>query len=265
MSEADQREIEFHDEWANSVDPKTVCVDAVGRAATMPETRYILKSLGNIEHKKILEVGCGCGEASIYFAKQGACVTAIDSSSGMIELTKKVAAVHNVQVDTIVCSAEELLFPDNSFDIVYAANVIHHIDMEKTLKEVKRVLVDGGVFVCWDPVKYNPAINIYRKLAKGVRTVDEHPIDKSYIACVNKHFNYCEQKGFWLTTCLVFVKYFFVDKVNPNKERYWKKIIDDSESLEKMYLPLEKTDAKLLKIFPWLRWMCWNMVIIAKN
>ena len=49
----------------------------------------------------------------------------------MIELTKKVAAVHNVQVDTIVCSAEELLFPDNSFDIVYAANVIHHIDMEK--------------------------------------------------------------------------------------------------------------------------------------
>ena len=261
------REEKFHDEWARSVTPESVQVDAIENACTMPETRYIIRQIGkqNFHGKKILEIGCGLGEASVYFAKLGAIVTATDLSKGMVELAEKVARYHNVHVDGIECSADALPFDDNSFDMVYAANVLHHVDIKKSLDEIKRVLKSDGIFVCWDPIKYNPAINLYRKLASGVRTDDEHPIDRFYLNSIKSRFRNVKNRGFWLLTNLVFVRYYFFEHLDPSKVRYWKRVIDDSERLESFYLPLERCDEFLLKILPPLKWWCWNMVIIADN
>jgi len=152
-SEVLNREKVFHDAWAESVDPRSVNVEALSEACTMPETRYILseiEKLGGLKGKKVLEIGCGCGEASVYFAKQGAIVTATDISDGMVRLTQRVAECHQVELTGIVCSADALPFPAESFDIVYAANVLHHVDMGKALDEVKRVLKPlsrGGAYL----------------------------------------------------------------------------------------------------------------------
>lgn len=262
-----EREEEFHDKWANSVDPSSVQVDALENACTMPETRYIISHVGKkkLMGKKILEIGCGLGEASVYFAKQGADVVATDISQGMVNLAFKVAACHKVKINGQECSAEQLPFDNGTFDIVYAANVLHHVDIDKTLCEVKKVLKPNGLFICWDPIKYNPAINIYRRLARGVRTIDEHPIDKAYLNSIKKHFSNVTSRGFWFLTNLVFVKYYFIDKLDPSKVRYWKYVIEDADNIKKMYSPLEKADHFLLKIFPFLKWWCWSMVIIADN
>jgi len=268
FDEKDSREASFHDEWAESVDPETVNVKALENACTMPETRAIwqfLEKHGGVSGKKVLEIGCGCGEASVFFATKGADVLATDISTGMVELAKKVANCNGVSINGITCSAEKLPLEDESFDIVYAANVLHHVNLDIALDEAKRVLKKGGYFICWDPIQYNPAINIYRRIASGVRTVDEHPVDRNYIKKVAARFSTYRYSGFWLTTCLIFVRYFFIEKVNPNKERYWKKIIDDADRLEPMYTKWEKRDKKILKMFPFLKWMCWNMVIIAKK
>ena len=261
------REESFHDEWAKDTPPHAVNVDALEKACTMPETRYIIKTMGkdNFKDKKILDVGCGCGEASVYFAKQGACVTASDISSGMVDLAVKVAEYHNVKIDSVVCSAEELPFEDNSFDIVYAANVLHHVDIKKALSEIKRVLKKDGIFIAWDPLKYNPAIKLYRRLANGVRTVDEHPLDIEYLRQVKNNFNDVTNKGFWFLTNLIFVKYFFINRLNPSKVRYWKKVVDDADNIKNLYIPLEKIDKFLLKVFPFLKWLCWNMVVMGRK
>jgi ubiquinone/menaquinone biosynthesis C-methylase UbiE len=58
----------------------------------------------------------------------------------MLELVKKVAKKHNTSVNTTQCSADSIPFKDNTFDIVYAANLLHHVDIDKTLKESSRVL-----------------------------------------------------------------------------------------------------------------------------
>ena len=82
-----EREQVFHDEWADSVDPKEVIIDALEKACTLPETRYIIKFIekvaGGFKNKKILEIGCGCGEGSVYFATRGALATATDLSRVM--------------------------------------------------------------------------------------------------------------------------------------------------------------------------------------
>ena len=133
------REERFHDDWAFGADIGTVHPVRFFTACTAPENRWIMSKLGNIKGKKILELGCGLGEGAVYFAMQGADVTASDLSEGMLDMAEKVARHNHTTIKTMKCSADNLPFEDESFDIVYAANLLHHVDIRQTLKEVKRV------------------------------------------------------------------------------------------------------------------------------
>lgn len=258
-----EKEELFHDEWATSVDINDIMVDEFFEACTAPENRIILKKLGNIRGKKILELGCGLGEASVYMAKQGAEVFATDISDGMLNLAKKLAEKHAVQINTKKSYSDQIDFDDETFDIVYAANLLHHVDIERTLKEAVRVLKKGGVFVSWDPIAHNPLINIYRKKATAVRTEDEHPLKMNELKIFKKHFSSISYDTTWFFTLWIFLKFYLIDKIDPNKERYWKKILTDNKKLEKTYNRLEKIDNIVLRIFPFLKRYCWNIVIIG--
>lgn len=260
-----QKEEEFHDQWANSVDLDDVMVDEFFEACTSPENRLILKKLGDVKGKKILELGAGLGEASVYFAKKGALVTATDISGGMLRLIEKLAEKHCVGLMTKQCYSQELPFGDDMFDIVYAANLLHHVDIEQTLVEARRVLHPGGIFVSWDPLAHNPLINVYRRMASSVRTEDEHPLRMSDLVLFKKHFSSFEYDVTWLTTLWIFIKFYFIDKVDPNKERYWKKILVEHRALQPIYTKLEKNDRIVLRVFPFLKRYCWNIIIFAKK
>ena len=52
---------------------------------------------------------------------------------------------------------------------------------------------------------------------------------------------------------------------NPNKERFWKKVIDEADSWAWLYRPLAALDRGLLAMLPFLRPLCWNVVIIASH
>lgn len=254
-----RREEEFHDQWADSIDIQEVKVDEFMTACTAPENRWILSQMGNIKGLRILELGCGAGEASVYFAKQGAHAVATDLSGGMLRVVEKLASLHGVHVETKKSSANEIDFPDNSFDIVYAANLLHHVDIEKCLIEVNRVLKKGGKFMSWDPLAHNPAINIYRKQAMDVRTEDEHPIRWKEIKLFKKHFKEVSYHCSWFFTLWIFIRFKFIEKIDPNKERYWKKIINEHQRLEKTYNRLERFDRIFLGIFPFFKAWCWNI------
>lgn len=260
-----QREQTFHDKWASDTSVDNVMVVESFEACTAPEHRCIMGFLGDISGKKILDMGCGLGEAAVYFAMKGANVTASDLSSGMVEMAKSVGRRFGVTLHGHVSSADQTGLPDNSFDIVYAGNILHHADIPKVLDEAKRILKPGGVFVSWDPLIHNPAINVYRKLAMAVRTIDEHPLHMKELRYFRERFSETKFRFFWLTTLLVFLRFFFWERVHPGKERYWKKILTDAQRLKSFYSPLEKFDAFLLKIAPWLGRYCWNVVVWCRK
>ncbi len=264
-SEILQKEAVFHDAWAQSLDPGEVWVDESFETCSTPEARLIMRWLGNIEGKRILDLGSGAGEAAVYFAKKGALVTASDISPGMLKLVEKVAEKHQTRLNTLCCSADAVPLPDQSFDIVHAANLLHHVAIENTILEAKRLLVPGGIFVSWDPLAHNPAINIYRRMASQVRTVDEHPIQFSQLKLFKTHFSEFKYTAYWFFTLLIFFKFFFIDRVHPNKERYWKKIIKDRKKIESLYVFLEKLDRSFLKLFPFMQRYCWNIVLFCRK
>ena len=265
MSESFHREACFHDDWARSIDVDHVLVDEFFEACTAPENRFILSKLGNIRGRNVLDLGCGAGEGAVYLAKKGAIVTAMDISLEMLSVVKKVARRHKVEVITKQGRSDAINSEDETFDIVYAANLLHHVNIEATLKDICRVLKKSGIFACWDPLAHNPVINVYRKLAREVRTKDEHPLRMCDLALFQQHFSEVQLRMTWFFSLWIFIKFYLLDRADPNKERYWKKILIEHERLRRIYSFLEKMDIVFLDMFPFMRKFCWNVTVIAKR
>ncbi len=261
-----ERERRFHDRWASGAAAADVRVHATFEAITAPENRFILRQMGELPGRRLLDLGSGLGEAAVYFALQGARVTATDISPEMCALAGDTARRHGVQIETTATAVERLDLPEGSFDLVYGANLLHHVaDIDATLAAVRRALRPGGRCFFWDPLTYNPAINLYRRIATAVRTTDEHPLDFSVLGVFRRHFVAVRHREFWLTTLLLFAKYYLVDRVHPNAERYWKRILDeDPARIGWWFSPLQRADELLLRL-PLVRRLAWNTVIWAER
>ncbi len=256
----------FHDRWALNERPETIDVIKANEALTSPEMRYIRGQLGDLAGRRLLDVGCGLGEASVYFALHGANVTAMDISKGMLDATARLAALHGARLRTHKAAAHRTMLDEREqFDIIYAGNLLHHVDIAKTIRALKPHLAPGGVFASWDPLAYNPVINIYRAIASGVRTVDEHPLRRADIGLLRREFGEVQTRHFWFTTLLIFILMALVQGRNPNRERFWKAVVVESERWAPLYRPLARLDEVLLALLPPLRWCCWNVVFLTRN
>ncbi len=259
-----QREEEFHNKWAMNADVALIDVFKYNESITAPEMRYITQQIELLNGKKLLDVGCGLGEAGVYFAIKGADVTCVDISEGMLQAVERLAARYQVRVRTSKLNIEKLLVADK-FDIVYAGNLFHHVDVEPTIKQFAALLNDDGLLISWDPMAYNPFIHVYRFIAKKVRTSDEHPLTVRDIALFKKYFPSVKIRYFWLSSLIIFVCMVLVEFKSPNKERFWKVIVDEGDKWEWLYKPLEAFDRFILKLFPFLGLLCWNVVVIARK
>src|ERR1700733_2550154 len=148
-----RKEAEFHDQWAGSVKLEEINVREAFEAPTAPENRFILKQMGDLAGKRVLDIGAGLGESSVYFAMRGANVTATDLSPQMVDTALKLAELHGVKIEGIVCAAESLNVPENSYDFIYIANTIHHVANKEILfSQIQKALRPGGRFFSWDPL-----------------------------------------------------------------------------------------------------------------
>jgi len=111
-----------------------------------------LKDINAIKHQimackdfgSLLELGCGNGTYTECFISSASKIVATDVSEKMVEVTKARFSQHShVLVETADCF--ELPYPDNSFDTVFMANLLHVIPTpEKALAECHRVLKPNG-------------------------------------------------------------------------------------------------------------------------
>ena len=253
-----QREAAFHDAWASSTSLGDVLVRECFEAPTALENQFILSRMGPLSGKKLLDIGAGLGESSVYFALKGAAVTVVDISPQMVATALGLGRKFGVQLEGIVASAENLNLPADTYDIVYAANTIHHVHNRPSLfKQLKLALKPGGMFFSYDPLAYNPLINVYRRMATEVRTPDEAPLTVADIHLARQYFDQVQHREFWISALFLFVKYYLIDRVHPNHDRYWKRILRERSEHLRWWSPLRVLDALLTRI-PVVRWMAWN-------
>ncbi len=95
--------------------------------------------------KKVLEIGVGMGADYLEWLKAGAQATGIDLSSASLEQARRRCEIAGYQADLRIGDAENLPFPDGSFDVVYSYGVMHHSpDTARCVREAWRVLKPGG-------------------------------------------------------------------------------------------------------------------------
>jgi len=217
--------------------------------------------MGELRGKRLLDIGAGLGESAVYFALRGARVTATDLSPGMVQCALGLARLHGVALDGVVSAAEDLQVPDETFDIVYTANTIHHVtDKARFFSEMQRVLKPGGQFYSWDPLAYNPVINVYRGMASQVRTEDEQPLTFADVKLARRYFVDVRHREFWIASLALFLKYYLIDRVHPNQDRYWKRILRETPRRLWWWHPFAWCDAMLTRL-PLVRRLAWNMVM----
>lgn len=97
------------------------------------------------KNRAVLEVGVGLGTDFVRFARAGAKLHGIDLTEQSVELVRRRLALEGLEANLGVADAEQLPFPDESFDLVYSWGVLHHTpNTDRALTEVRRVLRVGG-------------------------------------------------------------------------------------------------------------------------
>jgi SAM-dependent methyltransferase len=109
------------------------------------DTRF----LGETTGQSILEIGCGSAPCARWLAANGAKVTALDISEGMLRHAREANAKTGIDVPLVQASADQLPFRDASFDAACSAfgAVPFVANVREVFSEVARVLRPGSPWV----------------------------------------------------------------------------------------------------------------------
>jgi ubiquinone/menaquinone biosynthesis C-methylase UbiE len=128
--------------------------------------------------RHVLDYGCGQGRDAISLVRRGAAhVTGFDLSEHEVAAARRAAEAAGVADRTTftVADAHATPFEDDAFDLVIGNSILHHLDVEVAVREIRRILRPGGTAAFVEPLAANPILRVGRALTPGARTPDEHP------------------------------------------------------------------------------------------
>ena len=127
----------------------------------------LMRVLTPIQDKRILELGCGRGDFSVWLAKQGARVTAVDIGPDLVTAARTLARVNQVDSEFRQANIVDLPFDSATFDVVIGLAILHHLsqaDVLKAVRECYRVLKPGGTAVFQEPVENSKLFDFLQNL-----------------------------------------------------------------------------------------------------
>jgi ubiquinone/menaquinone biosynthesis C-methylase UbiE len=139
---------------------------------------YLLPALRPGLH--LLDVGCGPGTIAVDLARRVAPgrVVGMDRAPDVLEQARTHAGTEGVSIDLQAGDVYALEFPDASFDVVHAHQVLQHLsDPVRALGEMRRVLRPGGLlaardgdYACFSWAPLDPLLgrwlDVYRAVAR---------------------------------------------------------------------------------------------------
>jgi len=131
----------------------------VVKSFAQPKVRLISEIIQTPKSSTLLEVGCGNGYFTVYLNEKWD-VTGLDQSNKMLSM--------NPHKKLVQGTVDNLQFDDRSFDIVFSANLLHHI--EKPLSAVQEMArVSKRFLVLIEPNRNNPLMFLFSRIKKVER------------------------------------------------------------------------------------------------
>lgn len=113
------------------------------------------KNFGSLDKIKVLDIGSGVGLVDRFLKQEIKNLYGVDVEEGVVEKAK----VNNPEVNYQLYDGFRLPFEDNTFDLCFAINVMHHVPpgmWENFSREMYRVLKPGGIAAVFEHNPWNP-------------------------------------------------------------------------------------------------------------
>lgn len=183
-----------------------------------------------LEGARILEICCHDGEFGAILAAGGADVAAVDLCPELVAQARRRIALNRLggRMTAQVMSVHALDFPDDQFDFVFGKASLHHLDLDASRREIRRVLKPGGVGIFAEPVLLSRALGAVRRrvpVAIDRESPDERQLNEQDLVRFAEGFVDVERAYFRVTSR--------IDRVLP-----W------------FHRPLARLDRALLTGFP---------------
>jgi len=191
---------------------------------------------------RLLDLGCGAGRHAFEAARRGAEVVALDTDHGELQRVLAVAAAMaeagEIQAPASITAATgdatRMPFPDGSFDLVIAAEVLEHIPADQgAMNEISRVLRPGGVAAvtvpAWLPERVCWALSDdYHNVPGGhvrifTRRELESKLRRAGLVVGGHHHAHALHSPYWWLKCAVGVH----DDDHPLASAYHKLLVWD--------------------------------------
>lgn len=146
-----------------------------------------------------MDYGCGSGENSVVLSALGAQVTGIDISPELIALSERRMEVTGFRWHARTASAYATGVPDKSFDIVFGAAILHHLDIGDAAREVFRVLKPGGRAIFSEPIRDSSILRRLRAIVPVPvqnASPDEYPLTTAKINEFASSFEFVRSRRF---------------------------------------------------------------------
>jgi SAM-dependent methyltransferase len=242
-----ERERAFHDDrFSDDARPANRFYGPINRAA---HEAFFGRLSALQAPADILDYGCGAGAyIAIHLARRGHRAVAVDLSRVAITQARARAEKLGVadRIDFRVGNAEALDLPDNAFDLVAGAGVLHHLDLEAAYLEIARILRPGCEAIFSEPMGHNPVINLYRNRTPDQRTPDEHPLVMDDFERARRFFARVEPQFFTLTSLLAL-------PFGPTRRN------------ERLIGLLDAVDRVLFRRVPMLQRYAWSVVLTFRS
>jgi SAM-dependent methyltransferase len=138
--------------------------------------------------RRILDLACGVGRDTRYFASCGLAVIGVDASLNGLRVARHIRPGRDARSGLAVADARRLPFGDGSFEGVYCFGLLHEFtaagwqeDVERVMGEIRRLLRDEGILVLavlsGDPEAGLPAVQLYSRQMFERATTGLQPIE----------------------------------------------------------------------------------------
>jgi len=193
-----QSEKKFHDAKYTGEDLYPAHYSA---GPTVPIYKDMLRELGSLDSKVVLEYGCGDGWCTADLCRAGGNVRSFDISEQAVQSTRAALDRQGLSemANVKVMSAENLEYADETFDVAFGFAILHHLDLGLAIPELLRVLKPGGIGIFAEPLQGNPLLRLYRHFTPQFRTEDEEPMRISSFKSIFANFSSVEHEEYYLT------------------------------------------------------------------
>ena len=213
-----RREVEFYDSdlsGRRAFDSAlTYLNDGIGR---LRRNEVIRAAMQDASGMRVLEIGSQSWEWCLfrynYAPRQ---LTCINISEAELEIGRIHAEKLGVSCDFRRMDAHGLEFADASFDLVFGVAILHHLNFPRALREIHRVLRDGGKIVFVEPLRHNPVARLVRWMTPHARTADELPLGRPELRLIERNFavdNYYSE--LFTVIGAMITRPFFKNPINP--------------------------------------------------